>query len=82
VTPLWKIVRKEVIHRMAKKWDDMSEADKKEQFDAWVAGREARKVTSQAKREATKKLVAKHQDEYNALVQELGGAVKASKRGK
>ena len=67
---------------MAKRWDDMSEADKKEQFDKWVASREARGVTSKARREATKKLVARHPDEFNALVQELGGTVKVAKKGK
>lgn len=56
---------------MAKKFEDMTPAEKKEAFDKWVEGKTARRAKSAIKREATKLLIKAHQDEYDGLVKQV-----------
>lgn len=56
---------------MAVKFEDMTPVQKKDAFDKWVEGKTARRAKSAIKREATKLLVKKYSDEYDALVKQV-----------
>lgn len=63
---------------MAKKFEDLTPAEKQAAYEKWVESRTARRANSAIKREATKQLIAKYPDDYDALV----AAVKAGKTPK
>lgn len=58
---------------MAKKFDEMTPAEKKEAFDKWVEGRTARRAASKIKRAALEALKKAHPDEYDSLIDKFGG---------
>lgn len=57
-------------------WVNLSQEDRKELFDKWVAEREARANTTAAKKAATKELIELHREEYDELIKRYGGVVK------
>lgn len=62
---------------MAKKFEEMTEEEKRAAFEKWVAGRTARRGLSTSRRKATAQLIKAHQDEYNKLLVSAGGKAKA-----
>lgn len=58
---------------MAKKFEEMTPAERQEAFNKWVEGRTARRAASKIKRAALDQLKKNHQDEYDQLVAKLGG---------
>jgi len=65
---------------MAKKFEDMTEEEKREAFEKWQAGRTTRRAASKVRRAAMEALKKAHLPEYNELLKELGG--KASPKAK
>lgn len=58
---------------MPKKFEEMTEDEKRQAFEKWVAGRTARRGVSAARRKATQQLIKAHQPEYNKLLVAAGG---------
>ena len=58
---------------MAKKFEEMTKAEREVAFEKWVAGRTERRGISKIKRAATQALIAAHPDEYNELIVKAGG---------
>lgn len=58
---------------MAKKFEEMTEEEKREAFEKWMGNRTARRGQSKARRTATQQLIKAHQDEYNKLLAAGGG---------
>ena len=58
---------------MAKKFEEMTPAEKKEAFDKWVEGRTARRAVSKIKRAALEQLKKNHATEYDEIMVKLGG---------
>lgn len=56
-----------------KRFEDMTEEEKRARFDTWMVSREARKGVSAIRRAAMKALIKAHQAEYDILVAKLGG---------
>lgn len=61
---------------VVKKFTDMTEAEKREAFDEWVAKRDTRRGQSSQKRKAAKVLMDKYPEEYAKLLKAAGGTVK------
>lgn len=68
-------IKKEVT--MAKKFEDMNEAEKKVAFDTWVANRTARRGLSANRRKALQALIKAHQPEYDSLLVKFGAKAAA-----
>lgn len=58
---------------MAKKFEEMTETEKREAFENWVSNRTARRGVSKVRRAAMDALKKAHQDEYNTILAKLGG---------
>lgn len=56
---------------MAKAFGDMSEEEKKEAYETWLEGRQARRGQSKVRRQAARTLVEKYPDEYAQILARL-----------
>lgn len=64
---------------MAKKFEEMTEEEKRGAFQHWLAGRESRKGVSKARRAAMEALKKAHIAEYNKLLKAAGGTPQEDK---
>ena len=61
---------------LATKFEDMSDEEKQQAFQKWLAGRESRKGQSVARRKAMQELIKAHAPEYARLLKAAGGKAK------
>jgi len=56
---------------VAKPFGEMSEEEKKEAYEPWLEGRQARRPLTQVRRQAARTLVEKYPDEYAHILARL-----------
>jgi len=61
-------------------FEEMTDAQKQAAFLKWVKSREERKGKSEIRRKATRTLISKYQDEFDALVK-AGGTAPRTRQG-